>query len=71
MSRFKSLMISTLSTITGILGSAQTVLGQRIPPAPVGGVAAEVNKLTVIAPYLVLAGIVAVASAVYIKKRKH
>ncbi|OGD54138.1 hypothetical protein A3K80_02230 [Candidatus Bathyarchaeota archaeon RBG_13_38_9] len=68
MSRLKSLLISTLSTLV-MLGLAQTVYARTA--TPVGGVAAEVNKLTVIAPYLVLAGIVAVASAIYIKRRKH
>jgi hypothetical protein len=68
MSRFKSLMISTLSTLN-MLGLTQTVYAREL--TPVAGVAAEVNKLAVIAPYLVLAGIVAVASAVYIKRRKH
>ena len=37
----------------------------------VGGVVTAANKLSIIAPYLVLAGIVAVASAIYIKRRKH
>jgi hypothetical protein len=63
-------MISTLS-ILGMLGLAQPVLGLGIAPAPVGGVVTAVNKLTIVAPYLVLAGIVAVASVIYIKKRRH
>ncbi|WP_455370061.1 QVPTGV class sortase B protein-sorting domain-containing protein [[Eubacterium] cellulosolvens] len=69
MSRVKSLMISTLSTITSILGSTQKVYAREL--TPVGGVASTVNKLAIIAPYLVLAGIVAVGSAIYIKRRKH
>ena len=69
MSRFKNLLISSLSTALGALVIAP-VLGQQTPPAPVGGVAAAANKLAIIAPYIVLAGIVAVASAIYIKRRK-
>jgi hypothetical protein len=38
---------------------------------PVGGSLMPVNKLEILTPYLVLAGIVAVASAIYIKKRRH
>jgi hypothetical protein len=71
MSKFKSLLISTLSTAIGILGFAQPVLGNRDNGDPVGGVVTATSKLTIIAPYLVLAGIVAVASAIYIKKRRH
>ncbi len=68
MSRFKNLMISTLSTAIGILGLAQPVYAGVV--APVGGVVTAVNKLAIVAPYLVLAGIVAVASAIYIKRRR-
>ena len=71
MSRFKSLMISTLSTAIAALGLAQPVLGDQQNGIPVGGVAAAANKLAIITPYLVLAGIVAVASVIYIKKRRH
>ena len=38
--------------------------------APVGGFIISVNKLAILAPYIALAGIVAVASAIYIKRRK-
>ena len=38
---------------------------------PVAGVVTAPNNLAIVAPYLVLAGIVAVASAIYIKRRKH
>jgi hypothetical protein len=69
MSSFKNLLISSLSTALGALVIAP-VLGQQTPPPPVGGVAAAANKLAIIAPYIVLAGIVAVASAIYIKRRK-
>ena len=69
MSRFRNLMISTLSTAIGVLGLAQPVLGQKNGD-PVGGVVTAVNKLAIVAPYIVLAGIVAVASAIYIKKRR-
>ncbi len=71
MSRFKNLMISNLSIAMGALRLAQPVLGNRDNGDPVGGVVTATSKLTIIAPYLVLAGIVAVASAIYIKKRRH
>jgi len=41
------------------------------PGMPVGGYVAPINKLEILTPYLALAGIVAVASAIYIKKRRH
>ncbi|WP_455278555.1 hypothetical protein [[Eubacterium] cellulosolvens] len=42
-----------------------------IEPAPVGGVATSVNKLMILTPYLVLAGLIAVISTIFvIKKRK-
>jgi hypothetical protein len=74
MSKFKSLLTSALFTIVSIVNLSMTVLGQNDRDhelEPVGGVAATVNKLAVIAPYLVLGGIVAVATAIYIKRRKH
>jgi hypothetical protein len=43
---------------------------QDYEPAPVGGVASPINKLEVIAPYLVLAGLIITVSAIVIKKRK-
>ena len=46
------------------------VAAYPVIPAPVGGVTSPTNKLAIVAPYLVLAGIVAVASAIYIKRRK-
>ncbi len=64
-------MISTLSTAIGALRLAQPVLGQQQEYDTVGGVVTAVNKLAIVAPYLVLAGIVAVASAIYIKRRRH
>jgi hypothetical protein len=72
MSKFNSLLTSALFTITSTVNLSMMVLGQRDHEfEPVGGVATAANKLAIIAPYLVLAGIVAVASAVYIKRRKH
>jgi hypothetical protein len=38
---------------------------------PVGGVVTTANKLAIVAPYIALAGIVAVTSAIYIKRRRH
>lgn len=70
MSKFKSLLISTISIAIGALGLAQPVLAPPVLP-PVGGVATAANKLAIVAPYLVLAGIVAVGSAIYIKRRRH
>ena len=43
----------------------------QVEPAPVGGISSPINKLAIVAPYLVLAGIVAIASAIYIKRRRH
>jgi hypothetical protein len=40
------------------------------PPYPVGGILTPVNKLVILAPYLALIGLAAVA-AVAVKKRKH
>jgi hypothetical protein len=37
---------------------------------PVGGVASPVNKLEILSPYLALAGLIAVVSAVYVIKRR-
>ncbi|MCW4043192.1 MAG: hypothetical protein NWE90_05665 [Candidatus Bathyarchaeota archaeon] len=77
MSRFKSLLTSTLFTIISTVSLTLTVLGQVKNETnghdldPVGGVVTAANKLAIVAPYLVLAGIVAVASAIYIKRRKH
>ena len=74
MSKFKSLLTSVLFTIISIVNLNMTVLAQNFNDNhkldPVGGVVATVNKLAIAAPYLVLAGIVAVATAVYIKRRK-
>ncbi|OGD52998.1 hypothetical protein A3K80_03600 [Candidatus Bathyarchaeota archaeon RBG_13_38_9] len=38
--------------------------------APVGGIVAQVNKLMILAPYLVLVGLIIVVSTVYIIKRR-
>ncbi len=70
MSRFRNLMISTLSIAIGALGLAQPVLGYSQNGDPVGGVVTAVNKLTIVAPYLALAGLILAVSAVIIKKRK-
>jgi len=37
---------------------------------PVGGVVTPINKLAIIAPYLVLAGLIIAVSAIVIKRRK-
>ena len=42
----------------------------QVEPAPVGGISTPVNKFEILAPYIVLAGLIAVVSAVIIKKRK-
>ncbi len=73
MSRFKSLLTSALFTITSVVSLNLTVLGQDYygnQEYPVAGVVTAPNNLAIVAPYLVLAGIVAVASAIYIKRRK-
>lgn len=69
MSRFKSLLISALSTIISIVGLSLPVSAPT-PPQPVGGLVTEINKLEIIAPYIALVGIVAIASAVYLKRLK-
>jgi hypothetical protein len=72
MSRLKSLLTSAIVTIMSAVNLSVMVLGQNFDhETPVGGVATAANKIAIIAPYLVLAGIVAVASVVYIKRRKH
>ena len=74
MSRFKSLLTSALFTITSVVSLNLTVLGEfngSQEYGTVGGVVTAVNKLAIVAPYLVLAGIVAVASVIYIKRRRH
>jgi hypothetical protein len=72
MLRFRSILASTIFTIASAVNLSIMVLGQRDHEfEPVGGVTTAANKLAIIAPYLVLAGIVVVASAVYIKRRKH
>ncbi|MFC1507587.1 hypothetical protein ACFLQ6_11070 [Thermoproteota archaeon] len=41
------------------------------PPMPVGGISTPINKLEIVTPYIALAGLIAMLSAVYvIKKRK-
>ena len=68
MSRFKSLMISALSTIICILGFSLPVSARTLEP--VGGVVTAANKLAIVAPYLVLAGLIIAVSAIVIKRRK-
>jgi hypothetical protein len=72
MSRFKNVLISTLITVISTLGFIMPVMAPaEMQDPPVGGVVTAANKLAIVAPYLVLAGIVAVASVIYIKKRKN
>ena len=40
------------------------------PDATVGGVVSQINKLTVLAPYLALAGLITALSTVYVIKRR-
>jgi hypothetical protein len=40
------------------------------PDSTVGGVVSQINKLEIIAPYLALAGLIAVVSTVYLIKRR-
>ena len=76
MSRFKSLLTSALFTIISVVSLNLTVLGKINDEFnsheldPVGGVVTAVNKLAIIAPYLVLAGLIIAVSAIVIKKRK-
>jgi len=39
-------------------------------PAPVGGISTPINKLEILTPYIALAGLIAVVSAVYVIKRR-
>ncbi|MGB6681558.1 MAG: hypothetical protein WBF08_09600 [Candidatus Bathyarchaeia archaeon] len=55
--------------ITSLSASDPNVF-QDYDPAPVGGVVTPVNKLEILAPYIALAGLIAVISAIVIKKRK-
>jgi LPXTG-motif cell wall-anchored protein len=41
-----------------------------VPPRPVGGSVMPTNKLEIMAPFLALAGLVAVVSAVVVVKRR-
>lgn len=68
MSRFKSLMISASIVAISHLNSVLPVSAMELDP--VGGVVTAVNKLAIIAPYLVVAGLIIAVSAVIIKKRK-
>jgi len=43
---------------------------QRIPSRPVGGVVEPINKLTIVTPYLALAGLIAAVSAVVVVRRR-
>jgi hypothetical protein len=40
------------------------------PDATVGGVVSQINKLTILTPYMALAGLIIAVSAIVIKKRK-
>jgi hypothetical protein len=55
--------------ITSLSASDPNVF-QDYEPAPVGGVASQTNKLQIIAPYLVLSGLILTVSAIIIRKRK-
>jgi hypothetical protein len=41
----------------------------QIEPAPVAGITSPINKLAILTPYIALAGLIAVVSAVYVFKR--
>jgi hypothetical protein len=68
MSRLKSLMISAAIVAVNSLNSVLPVSAMELDP--VGGVVTAANKLAIIAPYLVVAGLIIAVSAVIIKKRK-
>jgi hypothetical protein len=42
----------------------------QIEPAPVGGLTSQINKFELLAPYLILTGLIVAVSAVILKKRK-
>jgi hypothetical protein len=56
-------------SITSLTAADPNVF-QDYEPAPVGGVASQTNKLEVIAPYLILAGLIITVSAIVIRKIK-
>jgi hypothetical protein len=59
-------------SMTGDYGTRQVAVQPSLEAAsPVGGVVAPVNKLAILAPYIVLVGLVAaLTSFVVIKKRR-
>lgn len=61
-------MISASIVAISHLNSVLPVSAMELDP--VGGVVTAVNKLAIIAPYLVVAGLIIAVSAVIIKKRK-
>ena len=67
-------IITVLAPLTGGASAEEfpeTVTVTVNQVAPVGGVATPINKLEILAPYIALAGLIAVVSVVYvIKKRK-
>jgi hypothetical protein len=61
---------------SGISGGAGDITHNRgsatlnqIEPAPVAGITSPINKLAILTPYIALAGLIAVVSAVYVFKR--
>jgi len=52
------------------LSSTNPNMFQDYEPAPIGGVTSPVNKLAIIAPYVLLAGLIIAVSAIVIKRRK-
>jgi hypothetical protein len=62
---------SSISSTTGdIPHSRGGATLNQIEPAPVGGIAYQINKIELLAPYLMLTGLIVAVSAVIINKRK-
>jgi len=55
--------------ITSLSASEPNVF-QDYEPAPVGGISSPINKIELLAPYLALAGLITVISAVYVFNRR-
>jgi Tol biopolymer transport system component len=61
---------SGASELTPKMPGAEDPDYQRLPRITVGGVATPVNKLEILTPYLVLAGLIAVSAVIVVKRRR-
>ena len=69
-------VITAMGTVRSVIGGAKSFFDpvqisvHQVTPAPVGGIVAPTNKLSIIAPYLALAGLVAAVSTVIVVRRR-